>query len=151
MTKLVVQQCTCIPPNKLLFYTILHFIALHIQVKDAAEEHRKGLNDLDDLLEKIGNDPEPLDNRFEMRLRQLQQTVTATLAEAQITAKPSGDKGTLRDRLSDLDEKLEEVTKLVSSSNEQIQKAKMEGREADNKATNAKQMIFDARTALKVC
>ena len=57
----------------------------------------------------------------------------------------------MRDRLSDLDEKLEEVTKLVSSSNEQIQKAKMEGREADNKATNAKQMIFDARTALKVC
>ena len=101
-------------------------------------------------MEKIGNDPEPLDNRFEMRLRQLQQTVTATLAEAQITAKPSGDKGTLRDRLSDLDEKLAEVTKLVSSSNEQIQKAKMEGREADNKATNAKQMIFDARTALKV-
>ena len=102
-------------------------------------------------MEKIGNDPEPLDNRFEMRLRQLQQTVTATLAEAQITAKPSGDKGTLRDRLSDLDKKLVEVTKLVSSSNEQIQKAKMEGREADSKATNAKQMIFDARTALKVC
>ena len=86
-----------------------------------------------------------------MRLRQLQQTVTATLAEAQITAKPSGDKGTLRDRLSDLDKKLEKVTVLVSSSNEQIQKAKMEGREADSKATNAKQMIFDARTALKVC
>ena len=85
-----------------------------------------------------------------MRLRQLQQTVTATLAEAKIEAKPQGNQGTLRDRLDDLDKKLQEVTNLVSASNDQIQKAKMEGREADGKAKNAKQVIYDARTALKV-
>ena len=85
-----------------------------------------------------------------MRLRQLQQTVTATLAEAQIEARPQGNQGTLRDRLDDLDKKLQDVTNLVSSSNDQIQKAKMEGREADRKAKNAKQVIYDARTALKV-
>ena len=77
---------------------------------------------MNQLLEKIGNDPEPLDNRFEMRLRQLQQTVTATLAEAQIEARPQGNQGTLRDRLDDLDKKLQDVTNLVSSSNDQIQK-----------------------------
>ena len=119
-------------------------------MRDAANRHRTDLDALDDLLEKIGNDPEPLDNRFEMRLRQLQQTVTATLAEAQITAKPQGDQGTLRDRLDDLDKKLQEVTNLVSASNDQIQQAKMEGREADTKAKNAKQVIFNARGALKV-
>ena len=85
-----------------------------------------------------------------MRLRQLQQTVTATLAEAQIEARPQGNQGTLRERLDDLDKKLQDVTNLVSSSNDQIQKAKMEGREADRKAKNAKQVIYDARTALKV-
>ena len=85
-----------------------------------------------------------------MRLRQLQQTVTATLAEAKIEAKPQGNQGTLRDRLDDLDKKLQDVTELVSASNDQIQKAKMEGREADGKARNAKQVIYDARTALKV-
>jgi len=118
-------------------------------VRDAANNHRRSLEDLDQLLEKIGNDPEPLDNRFEMRLRQLQQTVTATLAEAKIEAKPQGNQGTLRDRLDDLDKKLQDVTELVSASNDQIQKAKMEGREADGKARNAKQVIYDARTALK--
>ena len=84
-----------------------------------------------------------------MRLRQLQSTVTATLAEAQIEARPQGNQGTLRDRLDDLDKKLQDVTDLVSASNDQIQKAKMEGREADQKAKNAKQVIYDARTALK--
>ena len=122
----------------------------YLQVRDAANNHRRSLEDLDQLLEKIGNDPEPLDNRFEMRLRQLQQTVTATLAEAKIEAKPQGNQGTLRDRLDDLDKKLQDVTELVSASNDQIQKAKMEGREADGKARNAKQVIYDARTALKV-
>lgn len=87
---------------------------------------------------------------FELKLRQLQTTVTATLADAQITAKPQGAQGTLRDRLDDLDAKLQEVTDLVSSSNEQIRKAKMEGQEADDKAKNAKQVIHNARVALKV-
>ena len=121
-----------------------------MKVRDAANAHRRNLEDLDRLLIQIGNDPEPLDNRFEMNLRQLHQTVTAQLAEARIEAKPQGNQGTLRDRLDDLDKKLQEVTELVSASNKQIQKAKMEGREADNKAKNAKQIIYSARSALKV-
>jgi hypothetical protein len=121
-----------------------------LKVRDAANEHRRGLEDLDQLLEQIGNDPEPLDNRFEMSLRQLHQTVTAQLAEARIEAKPQGNQGTLRDRLDDLDNKLKDVTDLVSASNDQIQKAKREGRGADDKAKNAKQVIYNARSALKV-
>ena len=121
-----------------------------MKVRDAANAHRRNLEDLDRLLIQIGNDPEPLDNRFEMNLRQLHQTVTAQLAVARIEAKPQGNQGTLRDRLDELDKKLQEVTELVSASNKQIQKAKMEGREADNKAKNAKQIIYSARSALKV-
>ena len=91
-----------------------------------------------------------MNRSFELDLRQLAVNIRTTLAEAQIAAQPQGAQGTLRDRLVDLDKKLQDITNLVSSSNAQIHQAKMEGREADAKAKNAKRIIQDARVALKV-
>ena len=121
-----------------------------LKVSNATNKHRESLDKLDKLLKKIDKDPEPVGPKFERRLRQLQVTVKSVLADTKITAKPQGAQGTLRDRLADLDSKLEEVAELVLNSNEQIQKAKMEGQEADNKAKKAKEVILNARIALKV-
>ena len=102
---------------------MLSYLPCVLKVSNATNKHRESLDKLDKLLKKIDKDPEPVGPKFERRLRQLQVTVKSVLADTKITAKPQGAQGTLRDRLADLDSKLEEVAELVSNSNEQIQKA----------------------------
>ena len=118
-------------------------------MRDAAKRHRQNLEDLDNLLEQIDNNPQPVGKDFEFKLRQLQTKVTNTLAEAQITARPTAQ-GTLQDRLRDLYAKLQDVTDLVLNSDQQIEEAKIQGREADLKAKNAKDVINRARESIKV-
>ena len=119
-------------------------------MSDATNTHRQNLDELDSLLRQIINNPQPVGKDFEFRLRQLQTTVTATLADATILAQPQGEQGTLRDKLEELNTKLNDVLASVSTSDEQIEKAKLEGREADLKARNAQAVIKAARESLKV-
>ena len=118
-------------------------------VLDAANEHRKHLADLDSLLEKIAENPEPVGEDFKYQLRELQVTVTATLAEARINSRNENG-GTLRDRLEDLRGKLEEVVTLVTNSKKQINEAKDKSVDAKAEVDNAKEVIERARDSLKV-
>lgn len=118
-------------------------------VSDAAREHRENLANLNQLLEKIAETPEPVEQDFFLEVRQLQVKVSATLADARIY---SGNEvgGTLRDRLEDLSGKLQDVVGLVIDSKAQINEAKDKSDKAKDNVKNAKQIIDRARESLKV-
>ena len=118
-------------------------------VSDAANEHRQNLENLNDLLEKIAESPEPIEEDFVMELRQLQVSVSATLADARINSRYE-DGGTLRDRLEDLTNKLQDVVTLVIDSGHQIDSAKAKSEKATGNVKDAKETIERARESLKV-
>ena len=59
-------------------------------VSDAANEHRKNLADLDELLVKIRESPEPVSQNFVQEIRQLQIKVSGVLADARINSQDQG-------------------------------------------------------------
>ena len=59
-------------------------------VSDAANEHRKNLADLDELLVKIRESPEPVSQNFVQEIRQLQIKVRGVLADARINSQDQG-------------------------------------------------------------
>lgn len=119
-------------------------------VSQAANAHRANLAALDSLLQQIAENPEPVGKEFEFQLRQLQLTVTATLADARITSQNDERGGTLRDRLEDLRAKLRAVTELVVDSDRQMDVARGRSAEADRNVANFRGFIDRAREALKV-
>ena len=119
-------------------------------VSDAANEHRQNLENLNQLLTKIKESPEPLNQNFMQEIRQLQIKVRGVLADARINSRDDGGGGTLRDRLEDLSNKLEQVHTLVTDSDTQIENAKMKSQKATENVYNAKVIIDKARESLKV-
>lgn len=59
-------------------------------VSQAATEHRKNLEDLDELLVKIKESPEPVSQNFVQEIRQLQIKVRGVLADARINSQDQG-------------------------------------------------------------
>merc|ERR1712051_516757 len=104
--------------------------------------------DLDELLVKIRESPEPVSQNFVQEIRQLQIKVRGVLADARINSQDQGG-GTLRDRLDDLNSKLGQVNTLVTESDTQIENAKMKSEKATQKVVNAKEIIDQARESLR--
>ena len=119
-------------------------------VADAVNEHRDNLANLDRLLVAIAENPEPVGKDFEFQLLQLKVDVKTTLAEALISSKEDESKGTLRDRLSDLNEKLGDVMGLITDADQEIAKAKDHGTQAARDTSKAKRVVDRARESLKV-
>lgn len=118
-------------------------------VSDAVNEHRENLANLDRLLVAIAENPEPVGQDFEYQLARLKVEVKTTLAEALISSKEDENKGTLRDRLSDLKEKLADVMGLITNADQEIGKAKEHGTQAARDTSKAKKVVDRARESLK--
>lgn len=116
-------------------------------VQDAANRHRANLEDLDQLLQALAENPEPVGQEFEMQLKKLQVRVGVLVSDALISSE--NDKGgTLRDRLEDLRERLQEVVNLVENADQQITVAKGHGDQASANVAKAKAVIDKARESL---
>lgn len=118
-------------------------------IEDATNEHRRNLAALDNLLQQIAENPEPVGGDFEYQLRQLQVTVKSTLADARINSQ-NEEGGTLRDRLENLRVKLEKVINLIMEADQQVQSAKNQGSEAQRDMMMAKDIVERAREGLKL-
>ena len=57
--------------------------------QDAANEHRESLRSLDALLRQIAENPEPVGEDFEFKLKRLQVRVKTVLADARISSSSS--------------------------------------------------------------
>ena len=73
-----------------------------------------------------------------------------TMKSALISSKEDESKGTLRDRLSDLNEKLGDVMGLITDADQEIAKAKDHGTQAARDTSKAKRVVDRARESLKV-
>ncbi|XP_059094696.1 laminin subunit gamma-1-like isoform X3 [Tigriopus californicus] len=118
-------------------------------IEDATNEHRRNLAALDNLLQQIAENPEPVGGDFEYQLRQLQVTVKSTLADARINSQ-NEEGGTLRDRLENLRIKLEKVINLIMEADQEVQDAKNQGSEAQRDMMMAKDIVERAREGLKL-
>lgn len=119
-------------------------------VQDAADEHRQSLENLDALLQKIAENPEPVGNDFEYEMTALNVKVKSLLADTKLASR-SEDGDTLRDRLQNLRTRLQDVVDLIVDADGNIMVAKDQGQEVKRDVSRVKVVIQEARTALKVC
>ena len=117
-------------------------------VQDAANQHRANLAALDTLLQQITENPEPVGEQFLLELKKLQVRVKTMVADARINSQ-NEEGGTLKDRLNNLDAKLDEVVGLVSKADQQLSIAEDHDRTAADNVAKAKTVINHAREALK--
>ena len=117
-------------------------------VQDAANQHRANLDSLDRLLQQIAENPEPVGDDFEIQLKKLQVRVKTMVADAKISSQ-NEEGGTLKDRLKNLSDKLEDVVKLVAKADKQLDVANNNSEEAKNNVKKAEMVINRAREALK--
>ena len=117
-------------------------------VQDAADSHRENLNQLEILLNHIAENPEPIGNDFEVRMKKLKVTIRNTLFDAKYQATP-GASGSLRDRLEELDRRLEEVVEVVGVANTQLDDAQDQGAAASSNVELAEEVINRARESLR--
>jgi len=118
-------------------------------VSEAANSHRENLAQLDNMLKQIADNPQPVGQDFQYKLKELSVNVKSVLADAKISSQNS-DGETLRDRLEELRMKLDEVKDLVTDSDSKIEVAKDHGVKASENFEKAKQVIDNARNSLKV-
>ena len=118
-------------------------------VQDAADEHRQNLANLDALLQKIAENPEPVGNDFEYEMTALNVKVKSLLADTRLASR-SEDGDTLRDRLQNLRTRLQDVVELIVDADGNIAVAKEQGQEVKRDVSRVKVVIQEARTALKV-
>ena len=117
-------------------------------VQDTANQHRANLESLDSLLQQIAENPEPVGDDFEVKLKKLQIRVKTMVADAKISSQ--NDEGeTLKDKLLNLGEKLEQVIDLVTEADQHLEIAEKSGIEARDNVDRSERVINRARDALK--
>ena len=116
-------------------------------VQDAANSHRENLNQLETLLTHISENPEPVGDEFEVKLKKLKVTIRNTLFDAKFYLPGAG--GSLRDRLEDLNDRLTEVVEVVGAANTQLDMAQTQGEAASQNVGRAEQVINRARESLR--
>ena len=117
-------------------------------VQESADQHRRNLESLDKLLQQIAENPEPVGDDFEIQLKKLQVRVKTMVADAKISSQ-NEEGGTLKDRLNNLSDKLDEVVQLVSKADKQLDVANNHGNQAKDNVMKAEMVINRAREALK--
>lgn len=117
-------------------------------IQDAANRHRADLNHLEVLLEQIEKNPGPVGDKFRTQIKKLQVDIKNRLDEAKVNVN-NEDGGTLRDRLEDLIDKLDEVRGAVNKADMQLGEAQNQANQAAENINNAEQVINRARDSLK--
>lgn len=118
-------------------------------VQDAANDHRRKLNGLNEILQAIASNPTVIDDiEFESKLKTVQEKIDI-LAEDAKTGAGGGDR-TLVEQINDLRERLDSVRDLLVDSDTLGEAASREIVTAGENVGNAEQTIQDARAELTV-
>lgn len=118
-------------------------------VQDAANDHRKKLADLNHILREIASKPTVIDDiEFESKLKTVQEKIDILTEDAKSGA--GGGDRTLKEKIQDLYERLENVRKLLDSSDQLTVTAGVEIEKATENVTSVETTIVDARKALSV-
>nr|XP_002731086.2 PREDICTED: laminin subunit gamma-1-like [Saccoglossus kowalevskii] len=109
-------------------------------VQDKVDEHRKKLNELRDLIDNIGSNPEAInDEDFEKRLKEVNDTINQLLKEAKMAA---GNDTTLLEHLDDIKDSIDGLQ-------DQLQKIGSNVDMAQESTDSAKDDIGNAEDAIK--
>ena len=117
-------------------------------VQDSANQHRQDLQQLDQLLTHIAENPEPIGQEFEVQLKKLKVRIRNMVDDSKLSSSDGGG-GSLRDRLEELGERLTKVEEAVSGANLQLDSAQLQGDQADQNVVSAEEVINRARETLK--
>lgn len=118
-------------------------------VQDAANEHRRKLNGLTEILQAIASNPTVIDDiEFESKLKSVQEKIDI-LAEDAKSGAGGGDR-TLVERINDLHERLNNVRNLLLETDKLGQSTSHEIDAAGEYVATAEQTIQDARAELTV-
>lgn len=118
-------------------------------MQDAADDHRRKLNGLNEILQAIASNPTVIDDiEFESKLKTVQEKIDI-LAEDAKSGAGGGDR-TLVERINDLHDRLNNVRNLLLESDQLGQSAGGEIEAAGENVANAEQTIQDARAELTV-
>lgn len=119
-------------------------------VQDAADVHRKKLADLNEILREIASKPVVIDDaEFASKLEAVREKIDILADDAKSGA--GGGDRTLKERIQDLHERLDNVRKLVDNSNELQGLAAVEIDKAATNVTLVEDTISLAQRALTVC
>lgn len=118
-------------------------------VQDAANDHRKKLSELNNILREIASKPTVIDDaEFESKLRAVQEKIDILTEDAKSGA--GGGDRTLKERIQDLHGRLDNVRKLLDNSDQLQVLAADEISRASENVTQAEDTIGFARKALSV-
>lgn len=119
-------------------------------MQDAADVHRKKLADLNEILREIASKPVVIDDaEFASKLEAVREKIDILADDAKSGA--GGGDRTLKERIQDLHERLDNVRKLVDNSNELQGLAAVEIDKAATNVTLVEDTISLAQRALTVC
>lgn len=116
-------------------------------MRDAANDHRRKLADLKQILQQIASNPTVIDDaEFEAKLKMVEEKVNI-LAEDAKSGSGSGDR-TLVERIDDLRDRLDNVQKLLAESEslkdtttQEIELASLNVSIAENTIDNARKTL----------
>lgn len=118
-------------------------------MQDAADDHRRKLNGLNEILQAIASNPTVIDDiEFESKLKTVQEKIDI-LAEDAKSGAGGGDR-TLVERINDLHDRLDGVRNLLQESDQLGQDAGREIETAGENVADAEQTIQNARAELTV-
>ena len=103
-------------------------------VQRAVDQHREALTQLDQLLQEIAENPQPVGEDFEEQLKILETTIKITLDRSQKLGEDAILGLDLREQLGNLTDKLRETQKLIGESEKEILVGIKYNEEAVNKA-----------------
>lgn len=116
-------------------------------VQDAADDHRAKLRKLKDTLQEIASKPTVIDDdEFEHKLKSILEKIDILSDDAKAGA--GGGDLTLKERLSDLENRLQNVTSLLSTTDDKQKDTLSEIERAEISFNLAKGIIDEANTEL---
>jgi len=124
-------------------------------IQDVANEHRRDLKTLETLLKVLEDNPEPVgDEQFDIQLKKLKYEIRTLIEDANRNL-GNEEGGTLRDRLEELMDNLDNVKEVVDKANTQLDDAmdkgdgtKLKIQQAENDINTAKDTLMNAKTYL---
>ena len=116
-------------------------------VQMAANQHRDNIRQLDQLLQQIAENPQPVGEDFEDQLARLEEQIRRLLTSSLEWSAGAVDTD-LRENLTNLTERLRETQKLIGESEKEISRGARLGQEAAVKAGLASDTLHSVKDSL---
>ena len=107
-----------------------------MRAQAAADEHRGSLRALDQLLQQIAENPQPVGESFEADLGELEARIRGTL-EFSLRLAEDAVGSDLRQELENMTDRLRETQKLIAESERQLETGVKLNQDADKKTNSA--------------